>query len=240
MLLNAFVGEQRRELQRGLPRPAEVLIALLGLLIASPVMVAAAIGVKLTSRGPLLFRQRRMGRGGVPFEMLKFRSMRWETGGLEVTAKGDQRVTRVGRVLRALKIDELPELWNVVRGDMALVGPRPEVPRYVNLDDPLWRAVLQLRPGITDPVSISLRNEEELLACAGSDVDTFYREILLPYKLRGYLEYASGRTWVTDLLVLLKTLVAVVLPWLFPSPSLEDLRRKVAPFAKGDVLRCRK
>jgi lipopolysaccharide/colanic/teichoic acid biosynthesis glycosyltransferase len=195
-----------------LPRWFEVAVATLGLIVGAPLLVAVAVAVRLSSPGPVLFRQERVGRGGRLFTMYKFRTMVVNGGGPHVTASGDPRVTGVGRWLRRLKLDELPELVNVLRGDMSLVGPRPEVPRYVDLADPCWQVVLQVRPGITDPVTVRLRHEEELLAAQGGDPEVYYRQVLQPAKLRGYVEYLEGRTWRKDLGVLVQTALAVVTP----------------------------
>jgi lipopolysaccharide/colanic/teichoic acid biosynthesis glycosyltransferase len=128
-----------------------------------------------------------------------------------VTARGDDRITGIGRFLRRSKLDELPQLWNVVRGDLALVGPRPEVPRYVDLANPQWQEVLRVRPGITDPVTVALRDEETLLAGA-ADPERFYREELQPAKLRRYIEYLEARSAATDVHVLYRTVLAVLFP----------------------------
>lgn len=224
----------------GLPRVVEVLLAAIGLLLTAPLLLLCAIAVKVTSRGPMIFRQGRVGRRGEFFELYKLRTMRLESGGPEVTARGDERITPVGRILRATKLDELPELWNVLIGDLSLVGPRPEVPRFVDLRNPLWRKVLQVRPGLTDPVTLALRNEETLLDGLGrKEREWFYREAVQPYKLRGYAEYLDRRTWWTDLVVLVHTVVAVALPGKAPPPSLVELRQaveradSVAPRASG-------
>ena len=166
-----------------------------------------------------------MGQGGRLFRLLKFRSMRVNAGGAQVTAKGDARVTGVGRFLRKTKLDELPELWNVVRGELSLVGPRAEVPKYVDLEDPLWNRVLQAKPGITDPVTLRLRNEEELIAAAGGDPEAFYREILQPLKVEGYIRYLDRRTFWGDVQVLARTVFAVFIPSKAPPPSLEELQK---------------
>jgi lipopolysaccharide/colanic/teichoic acid biosynthesis glycosyltransferase len=137
--------------------------------------------------------------------------MRCAAGGVQITATDDERTTRAGRVLRRTKLDELPELWNVLKGDMALVGPRPEVPRYVNLENPAWRQVLAARPGLTDPVTISLRDEEELLAMVSGDRESFYLKHLQPVKLKGYLEYLQRRSWLTDARVLWDTCLTFIL-----------------------------
>jgi lipopolysaccharide/colanic/teichoic acid biosynthesis glycosyltransferase len=193
----------------GLPRAAEAALAFVGLVVSSPVFFFAVVLVAATSPGPVLFRQQRVGLGGRPFTLLKLRTMRVASEGFQLTASGDARITPVGRWLRRFKLDEIPQLWNVVRGDMSLVGPRPEVPRYVDAADPLWQSVLSARPGLTDPVTLRLRDEEALLAGA-DDVESFYRERLLPWKLRGYRDYLARRTWVTDLAVLGATVLTVL------------------------------
>jgi lipopolysaccharide/colanic/teichoic acid biosynthesis glycosyltransferase len=123
-----------------------------------------------------------------------------------------------------MKFDELPEFWNVLKGDMSLVGPRPEVPRYVDLRNPSWQIVLQARPGITDPVTLRLRNEEQLLAEVESDVERFYLEALQPVKLRGYLEYLQTRSWIEDLKVIVRTATSVIRPSMVPAPSASQIR----------------
>lgn len=213
----------------GLPRAADCLGAGLGLLVLWPVLLACALAVRLSSPGPILFRQARVGRGGRLFTLLKFRSMRLGETGPSITASGDPRVTRVGRVLRASKLDELPEMWNVLRGEMAIVGPRPEVPAYVDLEDPRWRAVLAARPGITDPVTVRLRGEEQILAGIGGDKEGFYRTALVGYKLDGYRRYLRERTWKRDLGVIYDTAWAVVAPRRVPAASADEILRGAAP-----------
>jgi lipopolysaccharide/colanic/teichoic acid biosynthesis glycosyltransferase len=208
----------------GLPRFVDFTLALLGLMILSPILLLVIIGVALSSPGPIFFRQERMGRGGRSFFLIKFRSMTVSNSGSQVTAKGDSRITGIGKVLRKTKIDELPELWNVVKGDLSLVGPRPEVPRYVNLKNSMWKKVLRVRPGITDPVTLKLRNEEELMAQVQDDPEKFYLEVLQPIKLRGYVDYLEKRSWWEDVKVLWKSVMAVVLPRRTPPPTLEELQ----------------
>ncbi len=195
---------------RGLPRAVEAPLAVAGLIAASPLIAAAAVAVAASSGLPVFFRQTRVGRGGRPFTLVKLRTMRPASGGLEVTARDDARVSPVGRLLRRTKLDELPELWNVLRGDMSFVGPRPEVERYVQESDPLWKEVLSVRPGITDPMTLELRDEEVLLASVDGDRDRYYRETLQPRKLRGYVDYLRRRTWKTDLYVIWSTMVALL------------------------------
>jgi len=215
-----------------------MVLALGGLVVSSPLLFIAAVLIRSTSPGPVLFRQQRVGRFGKGFELLKFRSMRVENEGAQVTAKGDARVTRVGRLLRKSKLDELPELWNVARGDLSLVGPRPEVLKYVNLEDPLWRRVLEARPGITDPVTLRLRNEEELLASCEGDPERFYLNTLQPFKLLGYVQYLRKRTWRSDVKVLLGTVFAVIFAAQAPPPGVEEIFRVVREYAAtcGDRL----
>lgn len=194
----------------GIPRWADATLAFLALVLAAPFIALLGVAIALSSRGPIFFRQTRVGRHGQLFDLYKLRTMKSSNDGPQVTAKNDARITSLGRFLRRTKLDELPTFWNVLRGDVALVGPRPEVPRYVQLDDPVWQAVLAVRPGLTDPVTLSLRNEEELLAGVGSDTERYYVEELQPAKLKGYVTYLAERTWRTDLQVLGKTLVAIV------------------------------
>ncbi len=205
-------GDSSRVAPGGIPRPFEFVAAALGLVLMTPVVALAGLMVKASSRGPILFRQERVGRGGRSFVLYKLRTMLHSADGPQVTARGDARITPVGRMLRRTKLDELPQLWNVVRGDMALVGPRPEVPRYVRTDDPLWKEVLRVRPGITDPVTLQLRDEESILASAEGDPERFYREELLPAKLREYVAYSRRRNWRTDVGVLCGTVLTVLWP----------------------------
>ena len=209
----------------GLPRIVEVSIAVAVLVVSAPILVACALVVRLSSRGPVLFRQARVGLNGQSFTLFKFRSMRCESEGLQITADGDRRITAAGKFLRKTKLDELPELWNVLKGDMALVGPRPEVAGYVDLTDRRWKQVLQARPGLTDPVTVRLRNEQVLLAKVSADPERFYLDVLLPYKLDGYTEYLARRTWRSDLKVLWETCLAVFFPGSVYHLELEDLSR---------------
>jgi lipopolysaccharide/colanic/teichoic acid biosynthesis glycosyltransferase len=142
-------------------------------------------------------------------------------GGALVTAANDSRITPVGRFLRKYKLDEIPQLYNVLLGDMSVIGPRPEVPEYVDLTNPVWKKILRTRPGITDPVTLQLRNEEIFLAQA-EDKDAFYRDRIQPFKLDGYLKYLEEKCLKTDLLILGQTAKVVLFPKTAPSPKLED------------------
>lgn len=208
---------------RGLPRWLELPVAALALAVCLPLLLLLGLAIRLTSPGPALFRQQRVGRGGRPFELVKLRTMRRQhpaAAGSSITAGGDRRVTPLGRWLRASKLDELPELWNIVRGDLSFVGPRPEVPAMVDLADPRWRRVLAARPGLTDPVTLRLRNEETMLAeVPAGELETFYRQSLQPWKLDGYLDYLSRRSPASDLWLIWRTLTAIVDPRRAPAPS---------------------
>lgn len=204
--------DEQPEIRSGLPRWVDGLMGSIGFVVTLPIMAVAALFVKLGSAGPVLFRQERVGRNGVTFTMYKLRTMHPESPGPGVTAADDDRITPTGRWLRRFKLDELPELWNVVRGDMALVGPRPEIPELVDLADPVWQAVLRARPGLTDPVTLSLRNEGALLAEVEGDREAYYRRDLQPRKLRGYLDYLDRRSWLSDLRVLAATASALLTP----------------------------
>ncbi len=207
----------------GLPHRLQAVCALLLLLAVLPVLAGAALLIILSSPGPVLFRQVRVGRGGRTFLLYKLRTMRQGIGGPCVTASGDARITWAGRWLRRRKIDELPQLWNVWRGDLALVGPRPEVPCYVDLQNPLWIEVLGARPGLTDPVTLWLRNEETLLNNVPHNREQFYREVLQPLKLKGYADYLQTRNWQSDLVILWQTGRAIVQPAATPTPTFHDL-----------------
>lgn len=178
--------------------------ALTAVILLSPVFVVAALLILVGDGWPVLFRQKRVGKNGKSFAILKFRTMRTERGGPTFTLAGDSRITRAGRWLRRYKLDELPQFLNVLKGDMSLIGPRPEVPEYVELDDHLWQAVLQVRPGLTDLASLAFRNEEELLTPA-ADPDAYYRLSLLPEKLRLSLRYQRSRSLPRDVKLLWMT-----------------------------------
>ncbi len=193
-------------------RLGDVLVSTVALVVLAPLLAIIGVSVAIESGRPVFFRQTRIGLGGKPFELVKFRTMSSrpaDDGGPQITVAGDTRVTRVGRWLRSTKLDELPQLWNVIRGDMSLVGPRPEVPKYVDLWPPVDRdVILSVRPGITDPASRKYRREAELLA-GQPDPDAYYREVVLPDKVRLYTEYVEQQSAKGDLRLLLSTIHAV-------------------------------
>ena len=185
----------------------DLLVSLVALYVLTLPLLVLALWVKLDSPGPVLFRQVRVGRWGNLFHIWKFRTMVADAParGPAITAAGDPRITRAGRFLRATKLDELPQLVNVLLGEMSLVGPRPEVPQYVALYPPdLREQVLAVRPGITDPVSLAFADEAARLAAA-ADPEREYREVILPAKLRAAADYAARATLWTDLGVLTRT-----------------------------------
>jgi lipopolysaccharide/colanic/teichoic acid biosynthesis glycosyltransferase len=189
----------------------DVATALLGLVLLSPLLVVVAVWIKLDSPGPVLFRQERIGRNGVPFRIHKFRTMQAaaEGTGPALTVGADPRITRAGAFLRRTKIDELPQLIDVLRGDMSIVGPRPEVPRYVAFFPPELRAkVLSVRPGLTDPASLHFRDESTLLARA-ADPEREYRDVVLPAKLRLAADYVDTASLGGDLRLIAATVRAL-------------------------------
>src|SRR5580698_1036748 len=204
-------------------RMFDIAASALGLLVLSPLLVVLSGLIRLTSRGPALFLQERVGQGGKPFRIVKFRSMQDQPGlaqvesssdgfaGPFITSAEDPRITPVGRILRRFKLDELPQLWNVLRGDMSLVGPHPEVPHYVASYSASQGRVLTVRPGITDPASVAYRHEEDLLA-GRSDPDSYYRQVILPDKLRLNLEYLSKISFLSDLSLMLRTTSSIFTP----------------------------
>ncbi len=193
-------------------RAFDLFFAAIGLLFLLPLFLVISICISLDSAGPVFFRQERVGRYGRIFRIHKFRTMRdgADKTGVLLTRSGDDRITRTGRFLRRYKLDELPQLFDVVRGEMSLVGARPEVPKYVEYyPAQIKTVILALRPGITDPASIIYKREEELLA-ASSDPERDYIEKVLPQKLKHYEEYARKRTLWCDVVLILRTLKAIV------------------------------
>lgn len=189
-------------------RCLDIFLAALGLLVLSPVFVLAAILVKWTSPGPVFFRQERVGKDFEPFEIMKFRTMSVDAPlrGGQLTAGRDPRITRVGGFLRATKIDELPQLINVLRGEMSFVGPRPEVPRYVDHFREDYEELLSVRPGITDLASLKYRHESELLGQA-NDPEDLYLQSILPDKIALGKQYLRHRSLSLDLKLICKTVL---------------------------------
>jgi lipopolysaccharide/colanic/teichoic acid biosynthesis glycosyltransferase len=188
-------------------RSVDVVGAVLLLLLFSPVLVAAAILIAIDSRGPVLFRQERVGKSMRPFHILKLRTMAASPGGAGFEFK-PRAITRAGKWLRRWKLDELPQLWNVVRGEMSLVGSRPELKKYVEMFRSEYEMLLRRRPGLTDPAAIAYQHEAELLANE-PDPEAAYVARILPDKLRLSMAYAERRSLASDLAVLLQTVGAL-------------------------------
>lgn len=185
----------------------DIVMSLIGGVILFPVLAIVALAVVLDSGWPVFFVQKRVGRGGLLFPMYKFRSMTVvkEAASGSFDAGDSSRVTRVGRWLRKSKIDELPQLWNVLVGDMSLVGPRPEVQKWVAVYPERWQVVHSVRPGITDNASIEFRNEEALLATSDAP-ETTYKEVVLPQKLALYENYVRQNSFLGDIRIIFKTI----------------------------------
>jgi len=191
-------------------RTFDIMASGLGLLVLAPLLIVVAILIKLTSRGPVLFRHERVGRSFRPFLMYKFRTMVPDAPRLggPLTSGDDPRITRVGRLLRKTKLDELPQLFNVLRGDMSLVGPRPEVRRYVEMYRKDYQEILKARPGITDLASLKYRHESEVLGRAANPEEEYIKNIL-PEKIRLNKEYLESSSLLYDLGLIARTFGAL-------------------------------
>lgn len=188
----------------------DMAVSMIGLICTAPLMLLLAIWIKLSSPGPVLYSQIRVGLHGQSFRLYKFRSMvvNADQLGSSVTTGRDPRITTVGRILRKTKLDELPQLWNVLRGDMSLVGPRPDVPEIIATYTPEMRHILNIRPGITSIASLHLRHEEELLSLA-ADPNTFYIQTVVPAKVNLAMEHVRRDSFLFDLFILIQTVWAV-------------------------------
>ena len=190
----------------------DIFFSLIGLLILLPLFAVVGILIKIDSTGPVFFRQARIGRNFERFAIFKFRTMvvDAEEKGLSITSRMDNRVTKVGKILRKVKMDELPQLINVLKGDMSLVGPRPEVEKYVELYKKDYSEILKVRPGITDVSSILYRDEEGVLGDQ-ADPESYYLTVVLPQKIRLSQDYLKQRSFSHDVKLILKTLFRVFL-----------------------------
>lgn len=189
----------------------DIIASALGLIVLSPLFLVLAVWIKVDSKGPVFYRQTRVGRHNKDFRIFKFRSMRVgsDRGSLVTIGGRDPRITRSGYYIRKYKLDEFPQLVNVLIGDMSLVGPRPEVRHYVDYWTPGQMRVLDVRPGITDPASIKFRNENELMAQA-DDPEQYYINVIMQEKLRLYLEYVDNQSFLYDLRLIFATLRVVI------------------------------
>lgn len=190
----------------------DFLVSGFGLLVLSPVLFSLALWIKLDSKGPVFFRQERVGLGGKLFRIHKFRTMvvDAEQLGLQITVGADSRVTKVGQLLRKYKLDELPQLLDVIIGHMSLVGPRPEVPHYVACyPENVRNLVLSVRPGITDNASIEFKDENKILGKSINPNEAYIKEIL-PIKIQYYVDYVNSRTFFGDFLIIMRTINTLV------------------------------
>lgn len=192
-----------------LKRGFDIVFSFSGLILMSPLFITIAFLIKLLMPGPVLFVQKRTGRYGNPFSLYKFRSMTVNEGGSYTTVVGDSRITPFGAKLRKYKLDELPELWNVLKGEMSFVGPRPDMPEFTDRLSGEERLILELRPGITCPASLKYSNEEYLLSGV-HDPLKYTDEIIWPDKVRMNLDYYRKRSLYYDILVIFKTLFRIV------------------------------
>ncbi len=208
-------------------RLMDISASAIGLLLLWPMFLVVAVLIKLEDRGPVLFKQLRVGRGCKSFLILKFRTMRADapSKGPAITVKGDNRITAIGSLLRRTKLDELPQLWNVLKGDMSLVGARPEVPRYVDLFRAEYTEILRLRPGITDLASIRFRDESNLLSQSG-DAEATYVERILPEKLKLARDYVRNASTSYDIQLLLTTIACL----LYPARAIERAMDRLSPY----------
>lgn len=215
MLIKKGLSMQSKKcLNKTFKRALDLISSILGIFILTPMFILIAVWIKIDSPGPAFFRQTRVGRFGVHFKIWKFRTMvvNAPSLGTAITVGDDPRITSSGKWLRKFKLDELPQLLNVIKGEMSLVGPRPEVPYYVQFYTAAQRQVLDLIPGITDLASIKYRNENELLAASAEehealDAEELYIKKVIPDKIRINLEYAREATILRDLVIILKTIL---------------------------------
>lgn len=204
------LSEDQRPAYELAKRSLDLLTAAVSAALLSPFLALIAVAIKIDSKGPVLYRGTRVGRGGRPFAMLKFRTMVADADkfGGSSTPEDDPRITRVGRILRTLKLDELPQLFNVVRGDMSVVGPRPQVQWAVDRYTVEERRVLSVRPGITDPASLRFANEGEILR-GSTDPDSDYMDKIHPEKMRLSLDYVATRSIAGDVAIIARTMARI-------------------------------
>lgn len=190
-----------------LKRGFDFIASTIGFILISPALLIISILIKLTSEGPVLFKQKRVGRYGKEFNILKFRTMvvNAEKLGKQITVGNDSRITKIGAFLRKYKLDELPQLINVIKGDMSLIGPRPEVPKYVALYNENQRKVLDVRPGITDYASIEYRDENSILAKVNNP-EEYYINVIMPHKIDLNMKYIEKNNILIDIDIIFKTI----------------------------------
>lgn len=212
-------------------RVFDFLVSLTGMVMLSPLFIVTALLIKLTSPGPILYSQKRVGRNGRLFSLYKFRSMvvNADRIGTSVTTGKDPRITKIGRILRKTKLDELPQLWNVLKGDMGFVGPRPDVPEIVNNYTCAMKKILEVRPGITSNASLHLRNEEDLLSLA-EEHDKAYEEIFVPAKVKLAMEHVHRKSFLFDFGILLQTVWVLTAGRIWPTkehPVVKEIQQAI-------------
>jgi lipopolysaccharide/colanic/teichoic acid biosynthesis glycosyltransferase len=202
---------ERKKTQLLIKRLFDITASLAGIIVLAPLLVLIAVAIKADSEGEVLFKQTRVGRNEVPFKILKFRTMikDAEKKGMQLTVGRDSRITRIGCFLRKAKLDELPQLLNVLKGDMSFVGPRPEVPKYTELYSEEQQQILKLRPGITDPASIQYRNENEILVQC-DDPEKMYIEEIMPAKIALNMKYMRKISLSYDIRLIIKTIILLI------------------------------
>ena len=202
---------EKRKLQLALKRAMDIVISGGALVVIWPVLLLIALAIKIDDPGPVFYRQVRVGKDGREFRIFKFRTMVVDADkkGLQITVGRDNRITRMGRLLRKTKLDELAQLLNVFVGEMSFVGPRPEVPKYVNLYTPYQRQVLLVRPGITDYASIAYRNENDMLEGA-EDPEKMYIDVIMPDKIELNMKYLREISPLADIRLIFSTIIAVI------------------------------
>lgn len=192
-------------------RIMDIVVAIISLIVLAPLFIIIMILIKIDDGGPVFYIQERVGRGFQTFKLLKFRTMvvEGDKKGLLITRHDDQRITRVGKILRKYKIDELPQLINIIKGDMSIVGPRPEMKKYVDLFKEEYKSILKVRPGLTDYATIEFRNEEEILG-KFYDPEQAYINVILPNKIELSRKYVNEAGLITDILIIAKTIKAIL------------------------------
>lgn len=209
--VNVEESIKSKQIQLIIKRIFDVIVSGIGIIILSPLFIIISILIKLDSEGTIFFKQRRVGKNKKIFYIYKFRTMVTDAEkiGRQITIGNDSRITRVGKFIRKYKLDEFPQLINVLKGEMSLVGPRPEVPRYVELYDEKQEKILLVKPGITDYASIKFRNENDILG-KSLDPDREYIENVMPTKINLNLKYISEISLVTDIKIIIDTIIAII------------------------------
>ena len=198
------------------------LLALLGIILLLPLFIIIAFLIFVFDEGPVFFSQDRVGLHGKTFKLYKYKTMKTNESNIQITALNDQRITDLGKMLRKFKLDELTQLFNVLNGDIVFVGYRPEVPKYLDKNNKLFNKVVSYKPGITSPVTLEFRNEEELIENCKYDKEYFYKKVILPYKLHYAAKYNEQRTIIKDFVVIIKTILVSIFPKL--SSEIDEIK----------------